>query len=218
MEFSAELFFFLDLLAFLAAIFMHLVKKNANLIRLYVAQSLAVSVLLLVIGLSEGEQSLIWIAVLTFAIKSVAAPAFFFRLMRRFGSQFTASNYLNTPLTLLVLAALIILAYSRVFLPLGTLVPQAVGYLSLTLSIVFVSIFLMINRRGAFAQMVGILSLENGIVLLAALIGIQQPLALEIGIIFDIVIWMVIANVFIAMIYRQFGSLNITELKRLTED
>lgn len=218
MESSAELFFFLDLVAFLAAIFMHLVKKNTNLIRLYAMQSLAVSVLLLSVGLGENEQSLVWVALLTFAIKVVAAPAFFFRLMRRFGSQFTASNYLNTPLTLLTLSGLIILAYSRIFLPLGILVPQAVGYLSLALSIVFVSIFLMINRRGAFAQMVGILSLENGIVVLAALIGIKQPIALEIGIIFDIVIWMVIANVFIAMIYRQFGSLTVTDLKRLTED
>jgi hydrogenase-4 membrane subunit HyfE len=77
---------------------------------------------------------------------------------------------------------------------------------------------MLINRRGAFSQMLGILSLENSILLLASFIGIRQPVALEIGIVFDIVIWMIIAQVFISMIYRQFGTLSVDKMKRLIED
>ena len=65
--------------------------------------------------------------------------------------------------------------------------------------------------------MVGMLSLENSIVLFAAFFGLWHPLALEIGILFNIVLWMIIASFFIGMIYRQFGTLSTEEMRRLTE-
>ena len=217
-EHFTEFYFFLDVIAFLAVISMHLVKTNRNLIRAYVAQSFVVAILLIGSGLSESEMSLVWTGILTLLIKAIIAPIFFFRMKRRFDARFTPNNYLSMPLTLLVIMLLVIISYSNIFQPLNLLVPQALGLLPLSLSMIFISIFLMINRRGAFSQMIGVLSLENSIILLATFIGTKQPLALEMGIIFDIAIWMIIAQVFIAMIYKQFGSLNVTHLKKLIED
>jgi hydrogenase-4 membrane subunit HyfE len=213
-----ELFFLLDLVAFLTAIMMHLAHRNRTMIHLYAVQSVAVAALLCVAGFASGEQSLVWVSVITFGIKAVAVPIFFSRLLRRFGTQASATSYLSTPMTLAALMMLVLFAYSRVFLPLATLMPQALGSISFNLAIIFASIFLMINRKGAFTQMIGVLSLENGIVLLAALIGIEQPIALEIGIIFDMTIWIAIGSAFIGMIHRQFGSLDTDELRHLTEE
>lgn len=218
LEHSRELYFSLDLIAFLSTIVMHVIKTNRNLIRLYLLQSLVVGIFLLSLGLTEGNNGLIFVAGLTLLIKVVLAPIFFSRLVRRYGTRFTVNNYLSTPLTLTVLTALVLFSYSRVFLPLSILVPEALGLFPLNLAVILISIFMLINRRGAFSQMIGILSLENSILLLAAFIGIKQPLALEVGIIFDIVIWMIIAQVFISMIYKQFGSLNVTQMKRLIEE
>lgn len=218
LEHVHELYFSLDLVAFLVTIAMHVVKTNRNLIRLYLLQSLMVVLFLFGIGITEGDRGLILVAFLTLCIKVVIAPLFFSRLVRRYGTRFTGNNYLSTPLTLVVLMALVMFSYSRIFLPLGILVPEALGLLSLNLSIILISIFLLINRRGAFSQMIGILSLENSILLLASFIGIKQSLALETGIIFDIVIWMIIAQVFISIIYRQFGTLNVDTMKRLIEE
>jgi len=213
-----DLYFFLDLIAFLAVICMHVVKTNRNLIRAYFFQSLVVAVILVGSGLQEGEQSLIWIGLLTFIIKVIIAPLFFFRLKRRFEALFTPNNYLSMPLTLAMMMILVIFSYSTTFQSLNLLFPLAIGLLPMSLSMIFISIFLMINHRGAFSQMIGVLALENSIVLLATFIGIKQPLALEMGIIFDMAIWMIIAQVFIAMIHKQFGSLNVTQLKKLIEE
>ncbi|MEK7549488.1 MAG: hypothetical protein AAB519_00675 [Patescibacteria group bacterium] len=217
-EHFAQFFFFLDLIAFIAVIGMHLVKSNTNIIRLYFLQSLSVGVLLFSVGLVEGEHSLLWIGVLTLVIKSIVAPIFFARLLRRFSAQQSANNYLSVPLTLFVLLLLVLFSYSNTFLPLGVLAPEALGSISLGLASVFMAIFLLINRRGAFSQMIGILALENAIVLLASFIGLEQPIALEVGIIFDIVIWIVIATAFISMMYRQFKSLDVSRLTHLRED
>lgn len=217
-ENSTELYFLFDILAFLSVIVMHVVKTNRNLIRAYVLQSFMVAFVLVSTGLSGGESSLVWVGGLTFLIKALIAPLFFFRLKKRFEAYFTPNNYLSTPLTLLVLMGLVLFSYSSVFQSLNLLAPAAFGLFPLCFAMVFISIFLLINRRGAFSQMIGILALENSILLLATFIGIHQPLAMEIGIIFDIAIWMIIAQVFITLIYRQFGSLNIDQLKKLIEE
>jgi len=65
--------------------------------------------------------------------------------------------------------------------------------------------------------MLGILSLENGIVSFALFAGLEQNPGLQLGITFDVLIWIIIASVFISMIYRQFGSLDVTTMKKLTE-
>jgi hydrogenase-4 component E len=40
---------------------------------------------------------------------------------------------------------------------------------------------------------------------------------LQLGITFNILIWIIIATVFISMIFRQFASLDVTTMKELTE-
>jgi hydrogenase-4 component E len=212
-----EIFFFLDIIAFLAAVFMHLVKRSRSLVRLYALQSFAVAGTLFFLGFLEDERSLMLVGAITLLVKAVIAPVFFGKVLRKLSSAASATNYLSTPLTLFVLTGLVLFSYSKVFLPLATLYPQAFVSVALNISLIFISIFLLINRRGVFTQMVGMLSLENSIVLFAAFFGLHHPLPLEIGTLFDIVIWMVIASMFLGMIYRQFGTLSTADLKRLTE-
>lgn len=211
------IFLLLDMVAFLAAVLMHLVRRSRSLVRLYALQSAAVAIIFFLLGLLGDDQSLMTVAGILFVVKVLVAPAFFRNILERLSGSASTSNYLNTPITLLVLTGLVLLSFSKVFLPLSTMYPQAFVPVALNIALVFISILLLINRRGVFAQMVGILSLENSIILFAAFFGLHHPLPLEIGMIFDIVIWMVIASFFLGMIYRQFGTLSTADMKRLTE-
>lgn len=210
--------FALNLVIFLGAIFMHLMHRNVLVIRLYVLQSLAMGVFLALIGSVNGDWKLLAIAAITVVVKVFVAPTFFFSLMRRFKLERTANNYLSRPVTLIVIAVLVIFSYSGFSDALAALSPAFTPLLPLNWAIIFISIFLMYNRRGAFGQIVGVLSLENGIVAMAAVLGIAQPLSLEMGVVFDLVVWIVVANLFIAMLHRQFGTLNVTEMRKLVEE
>ncbi len=212
-----EIFFLLDIIAFLAAVFMHLVRRSRTLVRLYALQSFAVAGTLFFLGFIGDESSLMVVGAITLLVKAIIAPIFFNKVIRNLTGVSSATNYLNTPLTLFVLTGLVMFSFSKVFLPLSALYPQAFVSVALNIALVFISIFLLINRRGVFTQMVGMLSLENSIVLFAAFFGLRHPLPLEIGSIFDIIIWMVIASAFMSMIYRQFGTLSTADMKRLTE-
>jgi len=212
-----EIFFLLDIVAFLAAVFMHLVRRSRTLVRLYALQSFAVAGTLFFLGFIGDESSLMVVGAITILVKAIIAPIFFNKVIHNLAGVSSATNYLNTPLTLFVLTGLVMFSFSKVFLPLSALYPQAFVSVALNIALVFISIFLLINRRGVFTQMVGMLSLENSIVLFAAFFGLRHPLPLEIGSIFDIIIWMVIASAFMSMIHRQFGTLSTADMKRLTE-
>jgi hydrogenase-4 component E len=131
--------------------------------------------------------------------------------------KFLVATYVNTPLTLIIVTVLSAIAHSNIFSSLSNIISANRQLLSLAISALFISVFLIINRKGAISQIIGILSLENSIVVFAIFAGLEQAPALQMGIIFDIFIWIIIATVFIRMIYKHFGSLDVTEMRELTD-
>jgi len=202
---------------FLSAVLLHITKRNSTAVSLYFIQSLAIAVLLFHPLIENFSPVIMLMAVLTLAVKAVVAPLFFLRLVKRHQLKFSASTYLNTPLTLIAIAILTALTNSQILSHIASVEPPSRKILSLAIAVVLVSFFLIINRKGAISQIIGILSLENGIVAFALFSGLEQSPALQIGIMFDLLVWVIIATVFISMIYKQFGSLDVTAMKHLKE-
>jgi len=202
---------------FLTIVFLHVSKKNLGAVWAYGLQSLVIVVLLLNSYFETLNASLLLIALLVLAVKVILAPGFFSRLIKKNELVFSASTYLNVPLTLITLAALTAVAHSGAFTPLTTIVEGHQPLLSLSLSMIFLSLFLIINRKSVLSQIIGILSLENSIVAFAIFAGLEQSFSLQIGILFDISIWLIISTVFISMIYKNFGSLDVTSMKKLKD-
>jgi len=202
---------------FALTLLMNLARKNTTLVTLYLLQSLALTFALLLLSFSTGSGGLLFAALLTLVVKVVMAPTFLFHLIRKYSGHFSATSYLNTPLSLLALAAITAFTYAFVS-------PAFAHYGSSSASVLFASIlgtiFLMINRRGALAEVIGVLSLENAVVFLPAVLGVEHSFALEFAIAFDIAVWIAIAAGFLTMMYRQFGMIDGATLKmtHLTED
>ena len=157
------------------------------------------------------------IILLTFCVKVVLAPLFFFRLIKQTALRFLVRTYLNIPATLIILVVVTAVAHSQKLSPLTSIVPQHQALLSLALSAMMASLLLVVNNMGALSQLLGVLSLENSIVAFTVFAGLEQSLGLQIGILFDIVVLVVIASTFVSMIYRHFGSLDVTAMKSLKD-
>jgi hydrogenase-4 component E len=214
---APQVLLFLEIVIFASAVFLHLTKKNSSAVRLYIAQSSAISLLLLLPAIEESSPLLVIAIIATITVKLFIAPYFFFGLIKKHRLKYSVSTYLNTPITVLIIAALVAFTRTDVFRPLAQLAIEGRNLLLLTVATIMISLFLIINRKGALSQMLGILSLENGIVSFALFAGLEQNPGLQLGITFNILIWIIIATVFISMIYRQFGSLDVTTMKKLTE-
>lgn len=202
---------------FASTFFMHLTRKNYTTLWLFMIQS-AVIAFLLLIALAERFSVLGAIALAaTVLVKIAVTPYYFSRLIRMHRLKFSVDPYLNTPLTLALAAALVALTQSDFFQPLAFLADSGDRPLKLAFAAILLSIFLCISRRGALSQILGILSMENGIVAFAMLAGLEESPGLQLGITFDILIWVTIATVFASMIFRQFGSLDVTAMKKLKD-
>ena len=208
--------FLLDIF-FLTIVFLHITKKNFLVAIAYGVQSFVVLLILLNSFWETHNYYLLIVIVLTLVIKIILAPLFFIRLIKKHALIFSVNTYLNIPLTLISIAALTFMAHSQKFLPLTNIVPANHAILALALSSIFLSLFLIINRKGALSQIISILSLENSIIAFIIFAGLEQSPALQIGVIFNVFVWIAIASVFVSMIYQHFGTLNVTSMKNLTD-
>jgi len=210
-----QILYLADLLIFFSVILIHLTKRNVYFVYLYAVQSLIVTFLMAYSSFANHSLPLGILALLIFALKVIAAPGFFLRLIKKQTLMSMTESYLNLPLTLAGIAAITMITHSRFFTPLSTLAPVNENALLISISTMFISLFLIINRKGALSQMVGILSLENAIVAFAIAAGLEQGLGLELGIAFDICAWIVIATVFVSMIYKKFHTLDVSVMTKL---
>jgi len=191
-----EYLFLLEIILITSVVFMHLAKKMYPVIFLYGVQSFIISSVLFFSSLKSATLLLIAAVLMTFLVKVIIAPYFFLKVINKYRLKFSVSTYLNMPVTLLVLALLIAFSYSGLFSPLITLAPDSGNTLSLAIGMMFVSIFLIVNRKGVLSQIFGVLSLENAIVSFSYLSGLEVNAGGQIGILFDLVIWILITVVF----------------------
>lgn len=219
MQITPQFLFFIEVLIFMSVIFLHISRKGSFSVMLYAFQSILIAAMLMSLALADSNWQLLLIAVIMFLAKVVIAPRFFLNLIKRYQLKFSVSNYLNMPMTLVGVLVLTGVTHTRFFEPIAAAIPAANGdALLLSVAVIMISLFLIVNRRGALSQMIGILSLENGVVSFASIAGLERTPILQLGIIFDILVWIIIATVFASMIYAQFGTLDVTKMQHLKED
>ena len=109
---------------------------------------------------------------------------------------------LNTEASLLVCGALTVAAY-EISRPLAEVMNLATrGGLPVALALIFVSLFIVVSRREAVAQIVGFLMLENGIALLALLGAYGVPLVVELGVFLDVLLGVLVMQAVVYHIYE----------------
>ncbi len=208
--------FLLDIM-FLTLVFMHLTKKNSGVVFAYFIQSLIIVIILLNSFFETRSIYVLFIVLLTLVVKLILAPLFFRRLIKKHTFTFSIKSNLNTPFTLVIIVILASIAHSQKLALLTHILPANQVLLSLALSAMFLSLFLIVNNKGALSQAVGILSLENSIVAFIIFAGLEQSPGLQAGITFNIFVWTVVATVFMSMIYKHFGSYDVTNMKKLKD-
>jgi len=85
--------------------------------------------------------------------------------------------------------------------------------LAFALSVVLLGLLLMVTRRNAVGQVVGFMSLENGLILAAA--GAKgMPLVVEISVAFSVLIAFIVIGIFLFRIRERFDTVDVPTLER----
>src|SRR5215469_14723945 len=131
--------------------------------------------------------------------------------------------YVTAAIALLFKAIIIPIALHRIIVRLGihreieTVVgvgpTMLLGIGLVALSVVLLGLLMMVTRRNAVSQVVGFMSLENGLVL-AATGAKGMPLVVEISVAFSILIAFIVSGIFLFRIRERFETVDVRALDR----
>lgn len=191
---------------------------GANLtaqVRAFVFHSSTLAVLAAVVALFARSAELLLVALGLALIKCIIIPMVLRRAVTKIGIQRAVSPQLNTPAALAVCALLVVVSF-YVMAPVteSNLLPTARA-IPLGFSAVLIGFFVTVIRRRAITQILGFLMLENGIFLLALLATYGVPFIVEMGVFLDVLVAVLILEVFIYRIKENFDSIEVGELGEL---
>lgn len=95
--------------------------------------------------------------------------------------------------------------------------PLAREDLAFALSVVLLGLLMMVTRRNAVSQVIGFMSLENGLIL-AATGAKGMPLVVEISVAFSVLIAFIVIGIFLFRIRERFDTVDVQELDRVRGD
>jgi len=193
-------------------------RRIGNLINLFTLQGAALVAASVLVGYATDQPDLYVSAALTFVLKVVLIPWLLYRVIRRLNVRWDVETLINIPTTMLVGIGLVIFSFSLA-LPISRLSSSmASGSLGIALACVLLSFMMMITRSKAVPQVIGFLSMENGLIFAATAVTNGMPMIVEFGIALDVLVGVLILGVFMFQIREQFDSLDIHNLETLKED
>ena len=193
-------------------------RRVLSLVHLFTMQGAILVVATAVVGYATNQPHLFVSAGLTLVLKVVLIPIMLHRVIDRLEVRWDTEPLINIPTTMLIGILLVIFAFN-LGLPIARFSSTiARGTLGIALACVLLSFMMMITRAKAIPQVVGFLSMENGLFFAATSATYGMPMVVELGIALDVLIGVLIHGVFMFQIREQFDSLDIRHLERLKED
>jgi hydrogenase-4 component E len=152
-------------------------------------------------------------ATIALIFKAIIIPVTLHRIIVRLGIHREIETVLSVGLTMIGgigLVALSMVVMLRVTPGADALAREDLAF---ALSVVLLGLLVMVTRRNAVSQVVGFMSLENGLVL-AATGAKGMPLVVEISVAFSVLIAFIVIGIFLFRIRERFDSVDIAALDR----
>ena len=185
---------------------------------LYSLQTILISAETAFVARHTGESHLYLVALAIAGLKAIGVPWFLSWIMQRIKVESDSGTMLPAPMAMHLSVLLLGVSY-----PLTTGLPVPPGHgetgagATAALSLIFTGILLMLTRRVALSQIIGFLSMENGIYLFALTQTRGMPMIVEMGILLDVLVGVMIAGLLLFRIQKSFEHIDVTQLTGLKD-
>ncbi|MCB1496928.1 MAG: hydrogenase-4 component E [Bauldia sp.] len=150
-------------------------------------------------------------AAIALIFKAIVIPVALRRIVERLGIHREIETVGGVGLTMLAGMALVGLSMVVMLRVTGDADPLAREDLAFALSVVLLGLLMMVTRRNAVSQVIGFMSLENGLIL-AATGAKGMPLVVEISVAFSILIAFIVIGIFLFRIRERFDTVDVRAL------
>jgi hydrogenase-4 component E len=152
-------------------------------------------------------------AAIAFGFKAVVIPIALRRIIVRLGIHRQIETVVGIGTTMLAGMGLVALSMVVMLKVTTEASPLAREDLAFALAVVLLGLLMMTTRRNAVGQVVGFMSLENGLVL-AATGAKGMPLVVEISFAFSILIAFIVIGIFLFRIRERFDTVDVQAMYR----
>ena len=152
-------------------------------------------------------------ACIALGLKAIIIPVALHRMVLRLGIGRSIEAVGGFGFTMLIGLCLVALAMVVMLHATAGVDPLAREDLAFALSVVLLGLLLMVTRRNAVSQVVGFMSMENGLILAAA--GAKgMPLVVEISVAFSVLIAFIVIGVYLFRIRERFDDVDIEAMRK----
>jgi len=152
-------------------------------------------------------------AAIALVVKAIIIPLALHRIVRRLNIHRSVETVVGIGPTMLAGMGLVALSTAlmlRVTTEADALARQDLAF---ALSVVLLGLLMMVSRRNAVSQVVGLMSIENGLILAAA--GAKgMPLVVEISVAFSVLVAFIVIGIFLFRIRERFDTVDVQALDR----
>ncbi len=152
-------------------------------------------------------------AFIALVFKAIVIPVALRRIVMRLGVHRELEVVVGVGSTMLLGIGLVALSMVVMLRVTTEADPLAREDLAFALSVLLLGLLMMVTRRNAVSQVIGFMSLENGLVL-AATGAKGMPLVVEISVAFSVLIAFIVIGIFLFRIRERFDTVDIQALDR----
>jgi hydrogenase-4 component E len=187
-------------------------RRISAVIRIYAMQAQALALAAAWQAFVQEAPHLYATALIALLFKGVLVPFALSWLVKRLGIHRTVETALGIGPTMAAGVGLVALSIMLVLPVTASATAITRESLALAMSVILLGLLMMITRRNAVTQVIGFMSLENGLILGA--VGARgMPLVVEISIAFSVLVAMTLFGIFFFRIRERFDSLDLAYLE-----
>jgi hydrogenase-4 component E len=186
--------------------------RIAAAVNVFALQAIALSLSVAWQAVVQNAPDLIVTAAVALIVKGFIIPTALHHIIRRLEMHRAVEYVIGSGLTMLIGLGLVALSILLVQ-PVGDVSIYTREDLAFALAVILLGLLMMITRRNAVTQVIGFMSLENGLVL-AATGAKGMPLVVEISVAFSILIAFIVFGVFVFRIRERFDTIDVEALDR----
>ena len=154
-----------------------------------------------------------WLGLLTLAVKVVFIPGAVLHLVGKLTNEREILSESNVNYSTMAAALFLVLGYALV----ERLLPGSAGrdIVAASILMIMTGLSMMVLRKRAIIQIVGLITLENGIYLLGLLLTQGLPLVVELGVFLDVLIAVVVLVILTSRMRLSFMTTDTSVMKKL---
>jgi hydrogenase-4 component E len=161
----------------------------------------------------QGQAALYVTAAIAFSVKAIVIPLALRRIVRNLGIHKTIETVVGIGTTMLAGIGLVALSMVVMLHVTPEANPLAREDMALALSVILLGLLIMVSRRNAVSQVIGFMSIENGLIL-AATGAKGMPLIVEISVAFSVLVAFIVVGIFLFRIRERFDTVDVQALDR----